>query len=221
MGDNGRHNSFTNGLQRVNETLANDALAESQAVASLPAITIGNSTLTTTRTKRWNGNIDTLKADYLKDVMTQMDAYGDRVQLALSGPGQKPYYQVINTAGKKMAFDSNHHLLTQEEDAFTPGNVTSVFTLEQVKTIAAGGSVRIAGSSRIARAGTGVARSTRNTAAVVKAKDLIDTDKYNYFKNNRETLPPTIGDHALQITELMKDGKSAEEAFNEVIKLHY
>jgi hypothetical protein len=176
--------------------------------------------LTTTRTKRWNGHIETLKADYLKEVIAQMDAYGDRVQLALSGPGQRPNYQVINPSGKKMAFDSNHHLLSGSEEVFTPGNVTDVFTLEQVKTIAGGGGVRTA-SGRVARAGTGVARSTRNTAAVVKAKDLIDTDKYNYFKNNRETLPATIGEHALQITELMKDGKSAEEAFNEVLKQHY
>ena len=185
------------------------------------AITIGNSTLTTTRTKRWNGHIETLKSDYLKEVMTQMETYGDRVQLALSGPGQRPHYQVINPAGKKMAFDSNHHLLSQEDDAFTPGNVTEVFTLEQVKTIAGGGSVRIAGSSRVTRTAGGITRSTRNTAAVVKAKDLIDVEKYNYFKDNREMLPPTIGEHSLQITTLMTGGKSAEEAFGEVLKQHY
>jgi hypothetical protein len=185
------------------------------------AITIGNSTLTTTRTKRWNGDIASLKSEYLKEMMTQMEAYGDRVQLALSGPGQRPHYQVINPAGKKMAFDSNHHLLSQEEDAFTPGNVTEVFTLEQVKTIASGGSVRIAGSSRVTRTVGSATRPTRNTAAVVKAKDLIDVEKYNYFKNNRETLPPTIGEHSLQITTLMTGGKSAEEAFGEVVKQHY
>ncbi|HWZ47254.1 MAG TPA: hypothetical protein VNX00_03440 [Herbaspirillum sp.] len=177
--------------------------------------------MTTTRTKRWNGHIETLKSDYLKEIMVQMDAYGDRLQLALSGPGQRPHYQVINPAGKKMAFDSNHHLLSQAEDAFTPGNVTEVYTLEQVKTIAAGGSVRIAGSSRVTRTGNGITRTTRNTAAVIKAKDLIDVEKYDYFKNNRETLPPTIGEHSAQITDLMKGGKSAEDAFNEVLKQHY
>ncbi|HEY4316686.1 MAG TPA: hypothetical protein VGN04_03700 [Herbaspirillum sp.] len=176
--------------------------------------------MTTTRTKRWNGHIETLKSDYLKEVMGQMDAYGDRVQLALSGPGQRPNYQVINPAGKKMAFDSNHHLLGGAEEVFTPGNVTDIFTLEQVRTIAAGGAVRTA-TGRVARAGSGAARGTRNTAAVVKAKDLIDVEKYNYFKNNREMLPATIGEHSLQITDLMKDGKSAEEAFNEILKLHY
>lgn len=178
--------------------------------------------MTTTRTKRWNGQIETLKADYLKEVMSQMAAYGDRVQLALSGPGQRPHYQVINTSGKKMAFDSNHHLLHPREDEFIPGNVTGVYTMEQVRIIAAGGGVRIGTTGRVTRAaGTSPARSTRNTPAAVKAKDLIDSDKYAYFKSNRETLPPTIGEHSLQITELMKNGMSAEEAFTEVVKQHF
>jgi hypothetical protein len=142
------------------------------------------------------------------------------VQLTLNGPGQRPHYQVINPAGKKMAFDSNHHLLHPKEDEFIPGNVSGVYTLEQVKLIAAGGAVRLAGSGRVARAG-GAVRGTRNTAAVVKAKDLIDTEKYNYFKNNRETLPPTIGDYSAQITALMKNGMSAEEAFNDVVSAHF
>jgi hypothetical protein len=185
------------------------------------AITIGNSILTTTRTKRWNGHIETLKADYLNEVMKQMDAYGDRVQLALSGPGQRPHYQVINPAGKKMAFDSNHHLLHPREDEFIAGNVSGVYTLEQVKIIAAGGGVRIGdgGSGRVVRAGS--ARSPRNTAAVVKARDLVDTEKYDYFRANRATLPPTIGEHSTQITELMKKGIGVEAAFDAVIKEHY
>ncbi|RXZ36717.1 hypothetical protein D9O50_09575 [Oxalobacteraceae bacterium CAVE-383] len=176
--------------------------------------------MSTTRSKRWNGHIETLKADFLKEVIVQMNAYGDRMQFALSGPGQRPNYQVINADGKKMPFDGNHHILSGAEEVFTPGNLTDVYTLEQVRTIANGGGVRTA-SGRVARGGAGTARGTRNTAAVVQAKDLIDTEKYNYFKNNRETLPATIGEHAMQITELMKDGKSAEEAFNEILKLHY
>jgi hypothetical protein len=176
--------------------------------------------LTTTRTKRWNGQVETLKAVYLKEIIKQMDAYGDRMQFALSGPGGVPNYQVINTSGKKMAFDSNHHLLSQAEEVFTAGNVTEVFTLEQIKTMAAGGAVRVAGS-RVVRPAGSITRSTRNTAAVVKAKDLIDTDKYTYFKNNRDMLPADIGDHSVQITDLMQNGKSAEEAFSEVLKQHY
>jgi hypothetical protein len=182
------------------------------------AIKIGIS-LTTTRTKRWNGHIETLNADYLKEVIVQMEAYGDRVQLALSGPGQRPNYQVINTAGKKMAFDSNHHLLSGADDIFTPGNVTGIFTVDQVRTIAAGGGVRTS-TGRVARAGTGAVR-TRKTTASVQAQDLIDVEKYNYFKNNRGMLPPTIGEHSAQITALMKAGKSAEDAFNEILAQHY
>ena len=175
--------------------------------------------MTTTRTKRWNGHIETLNADYLKEVIVQMEAYGDRVQFALSGPGQRPNYQVINTAGKKMAFDSNHHLLSGADEIFTPGNMTGVHTADQIKTIAAGGAVRTS-SGRVTRAGTGAVR-TRRTAASVQAQDLIDVEKYNYFKNNRGTLPASIGEHSAQITALMKAGKSAEDAFNEVVSQHY
>ena len=75
-------------------------------------------------------------------------------------------------------------------------------------------------SGRVARAGTGAVR-TRRTAASVQAQDLIDVEKYNYFKNNRGTLPASIGEHSAQITALMKAGKSAEDAFNEVVSQHY
>ena len=53
--------------------------------------------LNTTRSKRWNGKIETLASDYLADVITQMETYGDRVQFAINGPGQRPNYQVTNT----------------------------------------------------------------------------------------------------------------------------
>ncbi len=168
----------------------------------------------TTRTKRWNGKIDTLPADYLRDVMTQMATYGDRVQFGLSGTGQGPNYQVINTAGKKMAFDSKNHLLHPVADEFASGNVTGVFTLDQVKTAMAGGGGTSSTGTR-SRVG-----SSSRTAAV-KVKDIVDTEKYEYFKNNRQALPPTIGEHSEEITTLMKKGMSAEEAFAEVVKLHY
>ena len=35
------------------------------------------------------------------------------------------------------------------------------------------------------------------------------------------SLPPTISEHTEEITSLMRQGKSAEEAFNEVIRKHY
>ncbi|MDB5776161.1 MAG: hypothetical protein JWP38_2294 [Herbaspirillum sp.] len=152
--------------------------------------------------------------------MVQMNAYGDRVQLSLSGPGQRPPYQVINAADKKMAFDGNHHLLQPAEDTFAAGNVSSVYSLEQITVIAAGGGVRVA-AGRVARAGNGAPRTPRNTTAVKASNDLIDAEKYRYFKDNRDMLPPTIGKHSAQITELMKKGMAAEQAFDEVIKLHY
>ncbi|AMO98027.1 hypothetical protein CAter10_0068 [Collimonas arenae] len=68
--------------------------------------------------------MDSLTTDYLKDVMGKMEVYGDRVQFGLTSPGPRPYYQVTNTAEKKMAFDSNHHLLHPKEDEFVGVNST-------------------------------------------------------------------------------------------------
>ncbi len=173
--------------------------------------------MNTTKNKRWNGKLETLKADYLTDVLGQMASYGDRVQFALNGPGQRPHYQVINTVGKKMAFDSNNHLLHPQADEFAGSNASGVFTLDQIKSTMAGGA-KAGVAPRVSRVGSG---STRNPTAAVKAKDLVDTEKYEYFKNNRQTLPPRIGDHSAEITELMKKGFSAEEAFGEVVKRHF
>jgi len=128
---------------------------------------------------------------------------------------------VINAADKKMAFDSNHHLLQPDEDTFAAGNVSSVYSLEQIAIIAAGGGVRVGATGRVVRASNGAPRTPRNTTAVKASNDLIDAEKYRYFKDNRDMLPPTIGNHSAQITELMKKGMAAEQAFNEVIKLHY
>ncbi len=173
--------------------------------------------LTTTRTKRWNGKIETLKTDYLKDVIRQMETYGDRVQFALSSSAQGPNYQVINTAGKKMAFDNNNHLFHPQDNEFIGSNATGVFTMDQLKTALAGGGKASTGT-RVSRVGSG---TTRNTAAAVKAKDLIDTEKYAYFKNNRQMLPAGIQTHSDEITELMKKGMSAEEAFDDVVKRRF
>jgi hypothetical protein len=168
--------------------------------------------LNNTSNKRWNGKIETLPSDYLNGVMGQMLAYGERVQFALSGSGQRPNYQVINTAGKKMAFDSRNHLLTPKADEFVGSNATGVYTLDQIKAAGAGGGRTTAGT----RVG-----STRSSAATVKAKDLVDAAKYEYFKNNRQTLPAGIEKYSEEITGLMKNGISAEDAFAEVIKRHF
>ncbi|MFC5475048.1 hypothetical protein [Paraherbaspirillum soli] len=173
--------------------------------------------MNTTRNKRWNGKIETLKPDYLNDVMGKMVAYGDRVQFGLTGPGQRPNYQVINTAGKKMAFDSNSHLLQPKEDEFVGSNATGIFTLDQVKLAIAGGG-KTSTTTRTSRVGSG---STRSSTATIKAKDLVDTAKYEYFKNNRQTLPASIGEYSDEITDLMKKGMSAEDAFGDVIKRYF
>jgi hypothetical protein len=174
--------------------------------------------LNTKRNKRWNGKIDTLKADYFSDVIGQMVTYGDRVQFGLTGSGQRPNYQVINAAGKKMAFDSNNHLLHPADDEFVGSNATAVFTLDQVKAAMAGGGTKSSGATRVGRA---VGAGSRVTTAAVKAKELIDNEKYVYFKDNRQTLPLTIGDHSEEISDLMKRGMSADEAFSDVVKRRF
>lgn len=148
-----------------------------------------------------------------------MADYGDRVQFSLISTGSPPSYQVMNTLGKKMAFDRNHHLLSSQDDAFVGANASQVFTLEQVKASIAG--VKISSgtgtrTTRVVRAGNG---GTRNTAA--KLNDQFATQRYEYFRNNRQTLPPAISDHSVEITDLMKQGKSVEEAFGEVVKKYF
>ena len=175
---------------------------------------IGYSALNTKRSKRWNGKIDTLKADYFNDVIAQMVTYGDRVQFGLSGTGQRPNYQVINAAGKKMAFDSNNHLLHPADGEFVGSNATAVYTLDQVKAAMAGGGSKSSVGTRVGRA---MGAGSRVSSTAVKAKELIDNEKYVYFKDNRQTLPPTIGEHSEEISDLMKKGMSAEEAFADVV----
>ena len=171
-----------------------------------------------TRTKRWNGKIDTFTPDYLKNVVEKMSAYGDRVQFALTGTGMGPNYQTINTSEKRMTFDSNNHLVTPKEGEFGVGNVSGIFTLDQIKTVIAGGVVKTSSGTRVTRSTSG---ATRNTSAAIKAQDLVDAAKYDYFKNNRQTLPPTIGEHSAEITGLMKKGMSAEDAFADVVKRYF
>ncbi|KAF3996848.1 hypothetical protein [Glaciimonas immobilis] len=170
----------------------------------------------TTRGKRWDGAINSLAVEFLKDAMEQMIAYGDRVQFAL-GTGQRPHYQVINSSDKKMAFNSTHHLLHPVGEEFDPGNVSMVYSLDQIKAAIAGVNTRSSAASRAPRAKS--VGGTRTSA--VKIQDVIDSQKYDYFKLHRDLLPPSIGEYSVQITDLMKLGSTAEEAFDTVIKLHF
>ncbi|MES2025463.1 MAG: hypothetical protein V4448_07905 [Pseudomonadota bacterium] len=173
--------------------------------------------LNTKRTKRWDGKMDTLTADYLKDVVTQMSSYGDRVQFALNGPGQKPHYQVINNFEKKMAFDSNNHLLHPAEDEFVGANATKVFTLDQIQAAIAN-----VGVKRVVTTTRAVRSTSRNSGApAVRPGDLIDIQKYEYFKNNVKTLPEDIRTYSQEITNLMKKGMSAEAAFGEIVEQYF
>jgi len=89
-----------------------------------------------------------------------------------------------------------------------------VHTLDQVKAAMAGGGTKSSGGTRVART---VGAGSRVSSAAVKAKELIDNEKYVYFKDNRQTLPPAIGEHSEEISDLMKSGMSAEEAFADVV----
>ncbi len=147
-----------------------------------------------------------------------MTIYGERVQFALVTSGNGPHYQLTNTAGKKMAFDGNHHLHHPEDGEFVPGNATGVFTLDQIRLAKAGGgkTTRSLSTGRVTRS-SGV----RAPSAATRAKELVDSEKYEYFKANRATLPDTIGEHSEEITTLMRGGMPAEQAFGEIIKKYF
>ncbi len=174
--------------------------------------------MVTTRSKRWNGNFDLLPVDYLKGVMAKMADYGDRVQFSLVHGGPEPSYQVMNALGKCLAFDKNHHLLRLEGEEFVGANASAVFTLEQIKAAIAGARVAssVSRATRVARAGS----STTRTSAS-KLDEQFAAQRYEYFRNNRQALPANISEHSAEITALMKQGKSVEDAFGEVVKKYY
>ena len=171
--------------------------------------------MTTTRSKRWNGNFDTLPAEYLRGVMAKMADYGDRVRFSLASGGPQPSYQISNAVDKKMAFDRNHHLLQGQDEEFAGANASPVFTLDQIKAGIAGAGLHAANGPRTVRAGGG----TRVSAE--KRNEQFATQRYEYFRNNRQTLPPAISRHSDEITDLMKSGKTVEEAFDEVVRKYF
>lgn len=174
-----------------------------------------------TRNKRWNGNFDSLPVEYLKGVLEKMGDYGDRVRFSLVSGGPEPSYQVVNTQDKTMAFDRNHHLLKPEGDEFVGANATRIYTLEQVNAAIAGirsSSTSAPRAARVVRAGSGTG-GTRTSAA--RLEEQFAAQRYEYFRNNRSTLPPRITEYTEEITELMKKGKPVEEAFGEVVKKYF
>lgn len=150
--------------------------------------------------------------------MEKMAEYGDRVQFSLVSAGGEPSYQIMNSFGKAMAFDRNHHLLRPESDEFAGANASNPFTLDQIKSAISG----IGASSRPASRAKRVAGSgTTTRISAARLEEQFATQRYEYFRNNRKTLPPTISQHTEEITDLMKKGKSVEEAFGEVVKKYF
>lgn len=175
--------------------------------------------MATSRSKRWNGKLDTLTADYLQQILAQMAAYGDRVQFALTTPGAKPHYQVQNSANKKMAFDGNHHVMQAQDAEFEGSNATPLLTLEQIQ--AAGSGLSRVALARQAKPSKPAKSSVRAPTATAKAADLVDAAKYAYFKANRATLPAGINVHTDEISMLMRNGLSAETAFAEIVQRYF
>lgn len=168
--------------------------------------------MTTTRSKRWNGKLETLAADFIGVVLTQMETYGNRVQFALGTPGPRPNYQVLNEADKRMAFDANHHLLQPQPTEFEGSNATAILTLDTIRAI---------GTAKPRAAAKSTKRAVRTTTASAKAADLLDAAKYAYFRANRHMLPPAIGGYSDEISTLMRNGLSAEDAFSDVLKRYF
>ena len=174
--------------------------------------------LVTTRSKRWNGNIEALPEEYVQNVIAKMVDYGDRVQFSLAGNGTQPSYRVMNAMDKTMAFDRNHHLVQPDEEEFADANTTPLLTLEQLRAMLAGRHAGAAGKARKVR----VVRAPGTTrASAAKLNEQFAMQRYEYFRNHRNALPPSISEHSNEITELMKKGIPVEQAFDEVVKKYF
>ena len=174
--------------------------------------------MTIKRVKRWNGDLDQLTAAYLNNVIEKMVAYGENVQFSSLGSVDGPHYRVINTSGKKMSFDSSNMLAQPDESTFE-GKSATLLTLEQIRRLLQ--QVNVPKPKTMAAKSRRVAGtvSTRGGTAVTRAKEQIALQKYEYYKTNREALPSDIREHSDEITRMMEAGVSAEEAFNEAVKL--
>ncbi len=185
--------------------------------------------MNTKRSKRWNGNLDSLSADFLKDVIEKMESYGPNVQFEMPGNAQRPNYQVINKAGKKMAFDKKNLLMSLNSDGNVSDTLSSVFSLEAVKTAMKGGGVKSTVRARVSRPSTGATGATSSSAGTTRSSytapapviDTVEHEKYAYFKENRDALPEGIQKYSSAISDLMRSGKSAEAAFDEIISQHF
>lgn len=179
---------------------------------------VGQFILSTTRTKRWNGTLESLAADYLKEVMERMESYGDRVQFELPGHGKRPIYQVIGRSDRKMGFDGKHLLLRLNESGNVADTLSPVFSMDAVRDAISG--KRSTRSASSARSSTGTTTRRRAVAAPAVV-DTVEQDKYAYYRAHREVLPDDITQYAGEISQLMRAGKSAEDAFGQIISQYY
>jgi hypothetical protein len=180
--------------------------------------------LNTKRNRRWNGNLETLGTDFLKDVIEKMESYGDQVQFELPGKAQRPHYQVITSAGRKMGFDSKNLLLRLNENGNISDDLSSVFSIDAVKAAARGQSSRTTAARSTSSTGAtsrGTSGASRSAAVAAQPVDTVEHEKYAYFKAHREALPEGIQKHSARISELMRDGMSAQAAFEAVIEQHF
>lgn len=172
--------------------------------------------MSTKRSKRWDGSLDSLSTEYLKGVVEKMQSYGDRVQFEMVSRGAGPSYQVINPRDRKMGFDGNHLLQRLNENGNVGDEMSPVFSMTAIEQAAAGITTRT--TSRV-RAGTPRARTAKAPSA--PAIDTLEQEKYTYFKANRDTMPEDIHKHAAEISQYMRKGMSAEQAFDTAIKKNY
>lgn len=178
--------------------------------------------MSTTRTKRWNGTLESLAADYLKDVMERMESYGEQVQFELPGHGKHPIYQVIGRGERKMGFDGKHLLLRLNESGNVADTLSPIYTLEAVRAAIAGKrSPRSASAGRSSASGSAGGTRRRSAAPSPAVVDTVEQDKYAYYRAHREELPEGITQYAGEISQLMHTGKSAEDAFKQIIAQYY
>lgn len=166
--------------------------------------------LTTRRAKRWNGELSSLSVDFLKEVLEKVQTYGKSVQFEFPGHAKTPIYQVINHRGYKMGFDGKHLLHSLNENGNVSDQLSAEFTLEQIEQ---GMLTPVAAPRARKSAGAGARKQAQ--------PEQVEVDKYNYFRENRDWLPDDIQYYSDDISTLMRQGMTAEQAFGSIIDEHY
>lgn len=150
--------------------------------------------------------------------MERMESYGERVQFELPGHGKRPIYQVIGRGERKMGFDGKHLLLRLNESGNVSDTLSPIYTLDAVRDAIAGKRTRNTAGTRAA---SGSSPARRRAVAAPAVVDTVEQDKYAYYREHRDALPDDITQYAGQISQLMRAGKSAEEAFGQILAEHY